>query len=155
MNSTTQKVHYVSYDKKKSKEKKKPLIAASNTNSNSSNSTVQKPYSTGKLCFRCKAPDTEDHMATCKAQNAKCDECGVVCHYNKACKKLGNFPSKQKSHSTGRMHLVAATPVPEGFYNEQGDLGFRATLGTRECSPDSSTACSFYTEIPGRHPGRI
>ena len=48
MNSTTQKVHYASYDKKKSKGRKKAPIAASNTNSTSSNSTAQKPNSTGK-----------------------------------------------------------------------------------------------------------
>ena len=46
MNSTTQKVHYASYDKKKSKGKKKALIASSSTNSTPSTSTVQKPNST-------------------------------------------------------------------------------------------------------------
>ena len=42
-------------------------------------------------------------------------------HYKKACKQAGNFPTKQKSHSTGRIHTATAATVPEGFYNEQGD----------------------------------
>ena len=121
MNSTTQKVHYASYDKKKSKGKKKAPIASSNTNSTSSNSTAQKPNSTGKLCYRCKAPFSPEHLAMCKAQNATCDGCSVKGHYKKACKQAGNFPSKHKSHSTGRIHTATTTAVPEGFYNEQGN----------------------------------
>ena len=73
MNSTTQKVHYASYDKKKSKGKKKGTSDPYPTNSTSSTSTAQKPISTGKLCFRCKAPFSQEHIATCKAQNAVCD----------------------------------------------------------------------------------
>ena len=121
INSTTQKVHYASYDKKKSKGKKKAPIAASSTNSNPSNSTAQKPNSTGKLCFRCKAPYSKEHVAGCKAQHAICDGCGVKVHYRKACKTLGNFPTKQKSNSTGRIHTATTSAVPEGFYNEQGN----------------------------------
>ena len=83
MSSSIQKVHYASYDKKKSKGKKKAPIASSSTNSTSSIS-VQKPNSTGKLCFRCKAPFTKEHIAMCKAQNAVCDECGIKGHYKKA-----------------------------------------------------------------------
>ena len=53
MNSTTQKVHYASYDKKKSKGKKKgPLPTSNPANSTSSNSTAQKPNSTGKLMLQ-------------------------------------------------------------------------------------------------------
>ena len=121
MNSTTQKVHYASYDKKKSKGKKKAPIASSSTNSTSSTSTAQKPNSTGKLCYRCKAPYSQEHIAICKAQNAVCEGCGVKSHYKRACKQAGNFPSKQNSHSTGRMHIATAPTVPEGFYNEKGD----------------------------------
>ena len=121
MNSSTQKVHYASYDKKKSKGKKKAPATSSNSNSTSSNSIAQKPISTGKLCFRCKAPYSKEHIATCKAQNAICDECGVKGHYKKACKKAGKFPTNQKSNSTGRMHLAAVAPASEGFYNEQGN----------------------------------
>ena len=124
MNSTVQKVYYASYDKKKSKGKKKASNPTSNPNPEPSNSTAQKPISTGssgKLCYRCKAPYSKEHMATCKAQNAICEECGVKGHYKRACKKAGNFPTKQKSHSTGRIHLAAAVPVPEGFYNEEGN----------------------------------
>ena len=121
MNSTTQKVHYASYDKKKSKGKKKGTSNPNPTNSTSSTSTAQKPNSTGKLCFRCKAPFSQEHVAMCKAQHAVCDGCGVKGHYKKACKQAGNFPNKQKSHSTGRIHTATATAVPEGFYNEKGD----------------------------------
>ena len=121
MNSSTQKVHYASYDKKKSKGKKKAGNATSSTNSTSSNSTAQKPNSTGKLCYRCKAPFTPEHKATCKAQNATCDACCIRGHYKKACKQAGNFPTNQKSHSTGRIHTATATAVPEGFYNEKGE----------------------------------
>ena len=121
MYSITQKVHYASYDKKKSKGKKKAPISPSNSNSTSSNSTAQQPISTGKLCFRCKAPYSKEHIAMCKAQNAICDECGVKGYYKKACKKAGNFQAKQKPYSTGRMHLAVAAPVTEEFYKEKGD----------------------------------
>ena len=121
MNSTTQKVHYASYDKKKSKGKKKGASNPNPANSTSSNSTAQKPNSTGKLCFRCKAPFSKEHIATCKAEHAICNGCGVKGHFQKACKQAGNFPNKQKSHSTGRIHTATATAVPEGFYNEKGD----------------------------------
>ena len=114
MNSTTQKVHYASYDKKKSKGKKKAPIASSSTNSTPSTSTAQKPNSTGKLCYRCKAPYSQEHLAMCKAQNALCEACGVKGHYKRACKQAGNFPSKQKSHSTGRIHMATVPAVPEG-----------------------------------------
>ena len=63
----------------------------------------------------------EEHVATCKAQHAVCDGCGIKGHYKKACKQAGNFPTKQKSHSTGRIHTATAAAVPEGFYNEQGN----------------------------------
>ena len=82
---------------------------------------MQKPNSTGKLCCRCKAPYSKEHVATCKAQHAVCDGCGIKDHYKKACKAAGNFPTKQKSHSTGRIHTATTSAVPEGFYNEQGN----------------------------------
>ena len=47
--------------------------------------------------------------------------CGVKGHYKRACKKAGNFPTKPKSHSTGRIHLAVAATTPEGFYNEEGN----------------------------------
>ena len=61
---------------------KNPWVSASCcTNSNSSTSTAQKPNSTGKLCYRCKAPYSKEYLATCKAQNAICEACGVKGHY--------------------------------------------------------------------------
>ena len=94
MNSTTQKVHYASYDKKKSKGKKKAPIAASSTNSTSSNSTVQKPNSIGKLCFRCKAPYSYMLLRVKLNMQYVMDvESKVIT--KKACKAAGNFPTKQ------------------------------------------------------------
>ena len=57
----------------------------------------------------------------CKAQHAICDGYEVKGHYKKACKQAGNFPFKQKSRSTGRIHTATTTTVPQGFYNEKDD----------------------------------
>ena len=124
MSSSGQKnfssINYVSYDKKKSKSKKKGL-----TNPNhSSSSSGQKQDSTGKQCFQCKKPYTKGHEKVCKAQNAKCNACGIVGHYKIACKKSGNFPQKhQNSSSTGRMNVATAIedqPLSADFFDEKG-----------------------------------
>ena len=63
----------------------------------------------------------------CKALKAKCDACGIVGHYQIACRKSGNFPQKanSNSNSTGRMNVAAAvggTPSEADFFDEQGLL---------------------------------
>ena len=130
MTSTTQKIHYASYEKKKGTGKKQKF--QSNSNVSSSSSSGQKQDSTGsqKLCYRCKKSSTKRHEKVCKALNAKCNACGIVGHFKAACKKSGNFPQKssskfQKSGSTGRMNIASAVEEPAlqaDFFDEKGLL---------------------------------
>ena len=128
MTSTTQKIHYASYEKKKGTGKKQKF--QSNSNSSSSSSSGQKQDSTGsqKLCYRCSKNYTKGHEKVCKALNAKCNACGVEGHFEIACKKSGNFPKKssskfQKPGSTGRMNIASAVEEPAlqaDFFDEKG-----------------------------------
>ena len=130
MTSTTQKIHYASYEKKKGTGKKQKF--QSNFNSSSSSSSGQKQDSTGsqKLCYRCSKNYTKGHEKVCKALNAKCNACGVEGHFEIACKKSGNFPKKssskfQKPGSTGRMNIASAVEEPAlqaNFFDEKGLL---------------------------------
>ena len=130
MTSTTQKIHYASYEKKKGTGKKQKF--QSNSNVSSSSSSGQKQDSTGsqKLCYRCKKSFTKGHEKVCKALNAKCNACGIVGHFEVACKKSGNFPQKssskfQKPGSTGRMNIASAVEEPAlqaDFFDEKGLL---------------------------------
>ena len=129
MNSTVQKINYVSYEKKKSKGGKNKQKAQNNPTGSTSSSSGQKQTSTGtgKQCYRCKKPFTQGHEKVCKAINAKCNACGITGHYEIACRKSGNFPQKSKatSNSTGRMNIAAAvegTPPEADFFDEQGLL---------------------------------
>ena len=130
MTSTTQKIHYASYEKKKGTGKKQKF--QSNSNSSNSSSSGQKQDSTGsqKLCYRCSKNYTKGHEKVCKALNAKCNACGVEGHFEIACKKSGNFPKKssskfQKPGSTGRMNIASAVEEPAlqaDFFDEKGVL---------------------------------
>ena len=130
MTSTTQKIHYASYEKKKGTGKKQKF--QSNSNSSSSSSSGQKQDSTGsqKLCYRCSKNYTKGHEKVCKALNARCNACGVEGHFEIACKKSGNFPKKstskfQKPGSTGRMNIASAVEEPAlqaDFFDEKGIL---------------------------------
>ena len=132
MTSTTQKIHYASYEKKKSKGTGKKQKFQSNPNSNVSNSSSsgQKQDSTGsqKLCYRCKKSYSKGHEKVCKALTAKCNACGIEGHFEIACKKSGNFPQKssskfQKPGSTGRMNIASAVEEPAlqaDFFDEKG-----------------------------------
>ena len=129
MNSTVQKVNYVSYEKKKSKGNKNKQKFQNNSNGSNSSSSRQKQASTGsgKQCYRCKKPFTKGHEKVCKAISAKCDACGITGHYQIACRKSGNFPQKANStsNSTGRMNVAAAVggnPSEADFFDEQGLL---------------------------------
>ena len=132
MSSTTRKIHYASYEKKKSKGTGKKQKFQSNSNVSSSSSSGQKQDSTGsqKLCYQCKKAYTKGHEKVCKAQNAKCNACCTVGHYEIACKKSGNFPQKsssypQKPGSTGRMNIASAVKEPAvqaNFFDEKGLL---------------------------------
>ena len=130
MTSTTQKIHYASYEKKKGTGKKQKFQF--NSNSSSSSSSGQKQDSTGsqKLCYRCSKNYSKGHEKVCKALNAKCNACGVEGHFEIACKKSGNFPKKftskfQKPGSTGRMNIASAVEEPAlqaDFFDEKGVL---------------------------------
>ena len=134
MTSTAQKIHYASYEKKKSKGtgKKQKFQSNSNSNVSSSSSSGQKQDSTGsqKLCYRCKKSYTKGHEKVFKALNAKCNACGIEGHFEIACKKSGNFPQKssskfQKPGSTGRMNIASAVKEPAlqaDFFDEKGLL---------------------------------
>ena len=130
MTSTTQKIHYASYEKKKGTGKKQKF--QSNSNVSSSSSSGQKQDSTGsqKVCFRCKKNYTKGHEKVCKALKARCNACGIEGHFEIACKKSGNFPQKssskfQKPGSTGRMNIASAVEEPAlqaDFFDEKGLL---------------------------------
>ena len=130
MTSTTQKIHYASYEKKKGTGKKQKFQP--NSNVSSSSFSRQKQDSTGsqKLCYRCSKNYTKGHEKVCKALNAKCNACGVEGHFEVACKKSGNFPKKssskfQKPGSTGRMNIASAVEEPAlqaDFFDEKGLL---------------------------------
>ena len=130
MTSTTQKIHYASYEKKKGTGKKQK--SQSNSNVSSSSSSWQKQDSTDsqKLCYRCKKSYTKGHEKVCKALNAKCNASGIEGHFEVACKKSGNFPKKssskfQKPGSTGRMNIASAVEEPAlqaDFFDEKGLL---------------------------------
>ena len=130
MTSTTQKIHYASYEKKKGTGKKQKF--QSNSNSSSSSSSGQKQDSTGsqKLCYRCSKNYSKGHEKVCKALKARCNACGVEGHFEIACKKSGNFPKKstskfQKPGSTGRMNIASAVEEPAlqaDFFDEKGIL---------------------------------
>ena len=129
MNSTVQKINYVSYEKKKSKGNKNKQKTQNNSNGSNSSSSGQKQASTGpgKQCYRCKKPFTKGHEKVCKAINAKCDACGITGHYQIACRRSGNFPQKANSTSnpTGKMNIAAAVggiPPEADFFDEQGLL---------------------------------
>ena len=127
MTSTTQKIHYASYEKKKGTGKKQKF--QSNSNVSSSSSSGQKQDSTGpqKLCYRCKKNYTKGHEKVCKALKAKCNACGIEGHFEAACKKSGNFPQKssskfQKPGSTGRMNIAEEPALQADFFDEKGVL---------------------------------
>ena len=132
MNSTMQKIHYASYEKKKSKGGKNKQKFQNNSNGSNPSSSGQKQDSTGpgKLCFQCKKPFTKGHEKVCKAEHATCDGCGLKGHYQVACQKSGNFPQKQYSNpqnskSTGKMNVAAAVKRPAieaDFFDEKGLL---------------------------------
>ena len=130
MTSTTQKIHYASYEKKKGTGKKQKFQSNSNPSSSSSSGQKQDSTSSQKLCYRCKKNYTKGHEKVCKALNAKCNACGIEGHFEIACKKSGNFPKKstskfQKPGSTGRMNIASAVEQPAlqaDFFDEKGVL---------------------------------
>ena len=130
MTSTTQKIHYASYEKKKGTGKKQKFQSNPNPSSSSSSGQKQDSTSSQKLCYRCKKNYTKGHEKVCKALNAKCNACGIEGHFEIACKKSGNFPKKstskfQKPGSTGRMNIASAVEEPAlqaDFFDEKGLL---------------------------------
>ena len=129
MTSTTQKIHYASYEKKKGTGKKQKFQSYSNSSSSSSSGQKQDSTGSQKLCYRCSKNYTKGHEKVCKALNAKCNACGVEGHFEIACKKSGNFPKKsskfQKPGSTGRMNIASAVEEPAlqaDFFDEKGVL---------------------------------
>ena len=114
-----QQVNYVSYDSR-SKKSKKP--------SNEQNSSSSSPTgSTKKKCFRCGEPYSRKHLEECRAKNVTCNNCGIKGHFQKCCKKSGNFPEdssnrQNQSSSTGpsNMNYAAVAPVEADFFDERG-----------------------------------
>ena len=115
-----QQIHYQAYDSR-SKKSKNPSNEQ-NSSSSSSGSTESK-----RQCFRCGEPFSRKHMKECKAQNVKCNGCGIKGHLKKCCKKSGNFPkdsNRQNQSSTGstKMNYVHTAPLEADFFDEQGLL---------------------------------
>ena len=116
-----QKVHYVSYEKKKKSTKK------FNDKSTSSTSSKQN-FSSTKLCFCCREPYSKKHETQCKARKARCEECQMIGLFKRYCKKLDNFPNnhsnrQNQSPSTGSGRMNIATAVSQldtDFFDERG-----------------------------------
>ena len=107
-----QQIHYVSYEKKK--KSKNPSSTSSEQNSSST-----------KLCYCCREPYSKKHESQCKARNAECEECQMISHFKRCCKKLGNFPNNYSNQSSstgsGRMKVVTAVPqLDADFIDERG-----------------------------------
>ena len=101
-----QQVHYVSYEKKKKSTKK--------FNDTSSTSSEQN-FSSTKLCYYCREPYSKKHETQYKAKNARCEECQMIGHFKRCCKKLGNFlnnhsnwQNQSSSTGSGRMNIATA-----------------------------------------------
>ena len=113
-----QQIYYVSYEKKKKSRK---------FNDTSHTSSEQNSSST-KLCYCCREPYSKKHESQCKAQNARCEECQMIGHFKRCCKKLGKFPNnhsnrQNQSSSTGsdRMNVAKAVPQLDAeFFDERG-----------------------------------
>ena len=111
-NKPVQQVNHVSYESR-SKKSKKP----DEQNSSSTGSKRQ--------CFWCGEPYNRKHLEECRAENAKCDGCGITGHFKRCYKKSGNFPKdnsnqQNQSSSTGPGNMNYAAAVPFDFFNERG-----------------------------------
>ena len=75
---------------------------------------VNTPANSGRTCYRCKAPYTRGHEKICKALKAKCSYCQEIGHYEKCCRKAGNFPKKQVhiASAVPTLTLIPAPPAP-------------------------------------------
>ena len=129
MTSTTQKIHYASYEKKKVQERNRnsnPILMCLVLLLAGRNRILQDP----RRCALMQEELHQRHEKVCKALTAKCNACGIVGHFEVACKKSGNFPQKssskfQKPGSTGRMNIASAVEEPAlqaDFFDEKGLL---------------------------------
>ena len=115
-----QSVNYVSYDSRSKKSKK----SSNEQNSSSSNPTGSTSPKKRK-CFRCGEPFSRKHLQECRAQNVTCNNCGIKGHFQKCCKKSGNFPKdnsnrENQSQSTGNMRYTSAVPLQADYFDERG-----------------------------------
>ena len=126
MNSETKKLHYASYDKKKSGSKgnKKKSFSSPAPKSSGSSSLSSQFTSSSKLCYQCRKPYTKEHEAVCKAKTAKCNGCGEIGHYKNCCKKAGNFPKKPQ-HAK-KMHI---TGIADQEFNDEEELLIQFGIG--------------------------
>ena len=120
MNSETKKLHYASYDEKKSGSKgnkKKSFNSPAPKSSGSTSGSTSQSTSSGRPCYRCRKPYTKEHEAVCKAKTAKCNGCGEIGHYKNCCKKAGNFPKKPQH--TKKIHITGI--AEQELYDEEGN----------------------------------
>ena len=115
-----QSVNYVSYDSR-SKKSKKTSNEQNSSSSNPTGSTSPKK----RKCFRCGEPFSRKHLQECRAQNVTCNNCGIKGHFQKCCKKSGNFPKdnsnrENQSQSTGNMRYTSAVSLQADYFNERG-----------------------------------
>ena len=101
-------VNYIKYDARKGKKGKKPQGKKPDSSSSSSK---------GKKCYRCGEAFSKDHMEHCKAKNAMYTACNKVGHYQKCCRKSGNFPGK----GSKKVNVLEETSTSTQFFNEAGE----------------------------------
>ena len=116
MNLETKKLHFASYDKKKS-ESKGSKKSSSSLAPKSSGSTFWFSIYQFQKTYWCRKPYTKEHEAICKARIAKCNGCGEIGHYRNCCKKARNFP--KKLHHMKKMHITGI--AEQEFYDKEGN----------------------------------
>ena len=112
-------IHYARYDKRKGNPKndksRSSTIKNEYSSSRSSDSTESTP-----LCYRCHKPFTKGHLKNCKAINVECNYCRLKGHFEKCCKKAGNFPMNENSNKKN-VHTATAHEAVD-YYDEDGQL---------------------------------
>ena len=106
-----------------SKKSKKP----SNEQNSSFSTGPTSPTKSKRKCFQCGEPYNKKHLEECRAKDVTCNSCGIKGHFQKGCKKSGNFrkdsSNRQNQSSTGTKgmnYAATAATIDVDFFDEKG-----------------------------------
>ena len=136
--SATKSINYLKYNHKKgSKGGKRP--GQKKTPSSTTGTPSMSHNNMPKLCYRCKREYAQGHEKECRALKAKCNHWGLIGHFEKCCRKAGNFPKKPQS--TVRRQHIAAPESQEGldFYDEGGNPKVKKQMHMLSTTKKTST----------------